>query len=56
MSIDLFYNEFMQSIYSEAEVGSKFNEPVFVEKVCDYLVDQAVIENFKVETRCLESE
>ena len=48
MSIDLFYNEFMQSIYSEAEVGSKFNEPVFVEKVCDYLVDQAVIENFNL--------
>ncbi|MGF1817999.1 AIPR family protein, partial [Vibrio splendidus] len=33
-------------IYSEAEVGSKFNEPVFVEKVCDYLVEQAVIENY----------
>jgi hypothetical protein len=36
----------MQNIYSEAEVGSKFNEPVFVEKICDYLVDQAVIENY----------
>ena len=46
MSLELFYTNFMQEIYSEAEVGSKFNEPVFVEKVCDDLVEQAVIENY----------
>jgi hypothetical protein len=38
----------MQGIYSEAEVGSKFNEPVFVERICDYLVEQAVIENYNL--------
>lgn len=48
MSLELFYTNFMQEIYSEAEVGSKFNEPVFVEKVCDYLVEQAVIENYSL--------
>ncbi|MGL1957878.1 MAG: AIPR family protein [Colwellia sp.] len=48
MSIESFYTEFMQSIYSEAEVGSKFNEPVFVEKICEYLVDQAVMENYNL--------
>lgn len=48
MSIELFHTEFMQGIYSEAEVGSKFNEPVFVEKVCDYLVEQAVIANYNL--------
>lgn len=46
MSLELFYTNFMQEIYSEAEVGSKFNEPVFVERVCDDLVEQAVIENY----------
>ncbi|PWS54844.1 AIPR family protein [Pseudoalteromonas sp. meg-B1] len=48
MSLELFYTNFMQEIYSEAEVGSKFNEPVFVEKACDYLVEQAVIENYSL--------
>ncbi|MEZ7275914.1 AIPR family protein [Pseudoalteromonas sp. 68 DY56-GL68] len=48
MSLELFYANFMQEIYSEAEVGSKFNEPVFVEKICDYLVEQAVIENYNL--------
>ncbi|MBB1295650.1 AIPR family protein [Pseudoalteromonas sp. SR41-4] len=48
MSLELFYTNFMQEIYSEAEVGSKFNEPVFVEKVCDYLVEQAVMENYNL--------
>jgi hypothetical protein len=48
MSIETFYIDFMQTIYSEAEAGSKFNEPVFVEKVCDYLVEQAVIENYSL--------
>ena len=46
MSLELFYTNFMQEIYSEAEVGSKFNEPVFVEKICDDLVEQATIENY----------
>jgi len=46
MTLNQFYTDFMQDIYSEAEVGSKFNEPVFVEKICDYLVEQAVIENY----------
>ncbi|MBU2979366.1 AIPR family protein [Alteromonas sp. C1M14] len=48
MSLSNFYTKFMQDIYSEAEVDSKFNEPVFVEKICDYLVEQAVIENYSV--------
>ncbi|WP_192021947.1 AIPR family protein [Shewanella sp. WPAGA9] len=46
MTLNQFYTDFMQDIYSEAEIGSKFNEPVFVEKVCDYLVEQAVIEDY----------
>lgn len=48
MSLELFYTNFMQEIYSEAEIGSKFNESVFVEKVSDYLVEQAVIENYSI--------
>ena len=46
MTLNQFYTDFMQDIYSDAEMGSKFNEPVFVEKICDYLVEQAVIENY----------
>ncbi|WP_170308242.1 AIPR family protein [Parashewanella tropica] len=48
MSLDLFYTNFMQEIYSEAECGSKFNEPAFVEKICDYLVEQAVLEDYSI--------
>jgi hypothetical protein len=44
MTHEEFFHDFMQDIYARAEAGSQFNEPVFVERMCDFLVEQAVLE------------
>jgi len=44
MTHEEFFHDFMQDIYARAEAGSNFNEPVFVEHMCDFLVEQAVLE------------
>ena len=41
-----FYNEFMQEIYARSGAESDFNEAVFTERMCEFLVEQANIENF----------
>jgi hypothetical protein len=46
MTQEEFFQDFMQDIYARAEAGSQFNEPVFVEWMCDFLVEQAVLEEF----------
>jgi len=46
MTHEEFFQDFMQNIYAEAEAGSQFNEPVFVEQTCEFLCDQAVLENY----------
>lgn len=46
MTLEEFFQDFMQDIYVRAEAGSQFNEPVFVERLCDFLVEQAVLEEF----------
>ncbi len=46
MTKEEFFQDFMQDIYARAEAGSQFNEPVFVECMCDFLVDQAVLDEF----------
>jgi len=46
MTLDEFFQGVMQDIYAGAEAGSQFNEPVFVERMCDFLVEQAVLDEF----------
>lgn len=46
MILDNYYKEFMQDIYARSGAESNFNEAVFTECMCDFLVDQAVIENY----------
>ncbi len=46
MTHEEFFQDFMQDIYSCAEAGSQFNEPIFVERMCEFLVEQAVLEDF----------
>ena len=41
-----YYTDFMQEIYARSGAESDFNETVFTERLCDFLVDQATIENF----------
>jgi hypothetical protein len=59
MTQEEFYKDFMQNIYARAEAGSRFREPVFVELMCDFLVEQAVLEeptlvSYKKETAGLK--
>jgi hypothetical protein len=59
MTQEEFFQDFMQDIYARAEAGSQFNEPVFVERMCEFLVEQAVLEdytpiNYKKETAGLK--
>ena len=46
MSYEEFYKDFMQDIYARSEAESHFSEVIFTERMCDFLVDQAVLENY----------
>jgi len=48
MTHEDFFHDFMQNIYAEAEAGSQFTEPVFVEQICEFLCDQAALEDFNI--------
>jgi len=41
-----FYKDYMQDIYARAGSKADFCEEQFTEEMCDFLVDQAVIENY----------
>lgn len=46
MTYEEFYHDCMQDIYARSEAESDFTEAIFTEKVCDFLVEQAVLENY----------
>lgn len=46
MNLVEYHEEFMQDIFARSGAESNFSETVFTERMCDFLVDQAVIENF----------
>ena len=46
MKYEEFYKDFMQDIYVRSEAERDFSEVVFTERVCDFLVEQAVLENY----------
>jgi hypothetical protein len=46
MSKKEHYEEFMQEIFARSDANSNFSEVIFTERMCEYLTDQAVIENF----------
>jgi hypothetical protein len=41
-----FYKDFMQDIYARAGAEDDYREEIFTEVMCDFLVDQAVIESY----------
>ena len=41
-----FYENFMQDIYARAGAEKNFGEEVFTEVLCEFLVEQAVIETY----------
>lgn len=46
MSIADYYTEFMQDIHARSGAEQNFTGAVFTERMCDFLVDQATIENY----------
>lgn len=46
MDINEYYQEYMQDIYARAGSKEDFTEEQFVEEMCDFLVDQAIIESY----------
>jgi hypothetical protein len=46
MNIADYYEEFMQDIVSQSGAAKDFHESVFTERLCEFLVEQAVIENY----------
>lgn len=46
MNIAEYHEEFMQDVISRSGSSKDFNESVFTERMCDFLVDQAIIENY----------
>jgi hypothetical protein len=46
MTINDYYAEFMQDIHARAGAEQNFTEIEFTERMCDFLVDQATIENY----------
>jgi hypothetical protein len=48
MDHEKYYQEFMQDLYARSGADGNFLEPVFTERMCDFLVDQAIIQNFTI--------
>ncbi|MEQ9090545.1 MAG: AIPR family protein [Balneola sp.] len=46
MEFNDFYDNYMQDIYARAGSKADFTEEQFTEEMCDFLVDQAVIESY----------
>lgn len=46
MNLEEYFHDFMQDIYASAEAGNQFTESVFVEHMCDFLVEQAILEEY----------
>lgn len=46
MELTQFYKDYMQDIYARAGSKEDFTEEQFTEEMCDFLVDQAVIETY----------
>ncbi|PKL48588.1 MAG: hypothetical protein CVV42_08940 [Candidatus Riflebacteria bacterium HGW-Riflebacteria-2] len=46
MTIEEFYNNFNQEIIAKSGAEENFYEDIFLEHVCDFLVEQAIISNY----------
>ncbi len=43
-----YYNDFMQNIYALSGAREDFTESAFTERMCEFLTEQAVIDNFTI--------
>jgi hypothetical protein len=48
MTLEEYYESFMQEIFARSDAEGNFHEYIFTECMCDFLVDHATLENFEV--------
>ena len=48
MTYEEYYTDYMQNIFAKSEAEHDFYEVVFTEKICDFLVEQAILENYTI--------
>lgn len=48
MIFEEYFHEYMQDIYAKSEAENNYNEVLFTERVCDFLVEQAILEEYQV--------
>ncbi len=48
MTFEEYFHDYMQDIYAKSEAENNYNEVLFTERVCDFLVEQAVLEEYQV--------
>lgn len=48
MSFADYYKDFMQDIYARSDAEQDFTESIFTERVCEFLLDYQIIENYSL--------
>ena len=48
MNEEEFYDDFIQDLYARSGANEDFLETVFTERMCEFLVDQAIIQNYSL--------
>ena len=48
MNIQEYFNEFMQDIYARSGASEETDSIVFTERMCEFLVDEAIIDEYAV--------
>jgi len=48
MTLDEYYEAFMQDVYARSDAEGDFHEYIFTERMCEFLVDHATLENYEV--------
>jgi len=48
MDYEEYYTDYMQNIFAKSEAEKDFYEVVFTEKMCDFLVEHAILENYTI--------
>lgn len=43
-----FYQRFMQDLYAKSGGDQNFIESVFTERMCDFLVEEAIVQNYSL--------
>jgi hypothetical protein len=48
MTLEEYYTDFIQDVFARADADKNFTESIFTERMCEFLLEQAVVENYQV--------